>query len=53
MRPQRNDDLDHESCTTIVTKPNKLLSTIHNRMPAILAEDDCDAWLAELRKDLL
>lgn len=50
---ERNDHLGVESCTIIVTKPNRLLATIHNRMPVILAEEDWDAWLAQPRKDLL
>src|SRR5262245_21518322 len=34
-----------KSCTIITTEPNALLETIHNRMPAILAPEDYDAWL--------
>jgi len=33
------------STTIITTKPNKLLETIHNRMPVILPEDSYDTWL--------
>ena len=31
--------------TIVTTEPNKLLATVHSRMPAILAESDYDAWL--------
>ena len=50
---QRNDHLDVESCTIIVTEPNALMATIHNRMPVILAPEDWDAWLAAPQMDLL
>lgn len=33
------------TCTIITTDPNELLATIHNRMPAILGREACDAWL--------
>jgi putative SOS response-associated peptidase YedK len=34
-----------ETCTILTTKPNSLVSTVHNRMPAILNTDDYDLWL--------
>ncbi|MBI5382097.1 MAG: SOS response-associated peptidase [Opitutae bacterium] len=34
-----------ESCAIITTEPNDLLRPIHDRMPAILSPEDCDAWL--------
>ena len=34
-----------ESCTIIVTEANELMSTIHDRMPVILAPQDYDLWL--------
>jgi putative SOS response-associated peptidase YedK len=34
-----------ESCTILVTEPNELVASIHNRMPVILAPADYDAWL--------
>lgn len=34
------------SATLITTAPNGLIATIHDRMPAILAEDEFAAWLA-------
>jgi putative SOS response-associated peptidase YedK len=33
------------SCTIITTQPNDLMSSIHNRMPVILSEDDYPIWL--------
>ena len=35
------------SCAIITTTPNELLSTIHDRMPVILADEAYDAWLSE------
>ncbi len=34
-----------ESCAIITTEPNELIADIHTRMPAILGEQDFDAWL--------
>lgn len=34
-----------ETCTIITTEANERISTIHHRMPAILAPDDHDLWL--------
>jgi putative SOS response-associated peptidase YedK len=36
------------SCTVITTDANELLSSIHDRMPVILAEADWPAWLGEV-----
>jgi putative SOS response-associated peptidase YedK len=33
------------TCTIITTQPNELLSSIHNRMPAILTADEREEWL--------
>jgi putative SOS response-associated peptidase YedK len=33
------------SCSVITTKPNEMMSTIHNRMPVILKPDDEKTWL--------
>lgn len=33
------------TCTIVTTEPNELLSTIHNRMPVIVAKSDFDTWL--------
>ncbi len=35
------------SCTMITTQPNKLVVDLHHRMPALLAPDSWDCWLAE------
>lgn len=42
--PSSGDPL--ESCTLITTGPNELLAPIHARMPAIIAPEDFDLWLA-------
>jgi len=42
-----------ESCTIITTTPNDVVKPIHSRMPAVLAPEDWDAWLAEPRLDIL
>ena len=45
-RGQRDDqDVLIESCTIITTAPNALASDIHDRMPAILLEQEYDNWL--------
>lgn len=33
------------SCAIVTTRPNQLLATIHDRMPAIIATDGLDTWL--------
>jgi len=33
------------TCTILTTTPNKLLATIHNRMPVILPPETWDTWL--------
>lgn len=33
------------TCTIITTKPNELMSSLHNRMPVILHPNDYDRWL--------
>lgn len=37
----------------ITTSPNKLMESIHDRMPVILPREDEDAWLTEQNPDLL
>ncbi len=34
------------SCTLVTTEANALMAPIHDRMPAVLARDDYEAWLA-------
>ena len=33
------------SCTILTTTPNKLMATLHDRMPVILSPDDYSRWL--------
>ena len=42
----RPDDALLESCELITTTPNALMRPIHDRMPALLSTDTCEAWLA-------
>ena len=35
------------SCTVVTTEANELLSSLHDRMPVILAEEDWPVWLGE------
>ncbi len=47
-RSKRDDGTRVESCAIITMPASKLMSEIHNakqRMPAILAREDRDAWL--------
>lgn len=40
-----------ESCAVITTAPNKLMQTLHDRMPVILAKARYDQWLDVSNKD--
>jgi putative SOS response-associated peptidase YedK len=40
------------TCAIITVAPNKLMSEIHNRMPAILNEDSEELWLTESERDV-
>ena len=40
-----------ETCTILTTKPNALVSEVHDRMPVIVAADDYDLWLDPGIKD--
>jgi putative SOS response-associated peptidase YedK len=40
-----------ESCTILTTVPNELMSSLHDRMPAILAPDDFALWLDRREED--
>lgn len=40
-----------ETCTILTTKPNSLISDVHDRMPVILASGDYDLWLDPAIKD--
>jgi putative SOS response-associated peptidase YedK len=39
------------SCTIITTNPNDFMSSIHNRMPVILPEDQYSVWLSQGEMD--
>ena len=39
------DEAEIDSCTIITTEPNKLMESLHNRMPVILQPKDFDMWL--------
>ena len=43
-----------DSCTILTTEPNKLVGTIHNRMPIVIEHQDYERWLdpTESSKDL-
>jgi len=34
-----------ESCTILTTEPNSLVARLHDRMPVVLSETGCEAWL--------
>lgn len=38
-------DQSVRGCALITVRPNELIAPIHDRMPAILAQDDYEAWL--------
>jgi putative SOS response-associated peptidase YedK len=35
-----------KSCTMIITRPNKFVAEVHDRMPVLLAERDFEPWLS-------
>jgi putative SOS response-associated peptidase YedK len=41
----QSPNLPVESCTIITTTANRLMSELHDRMPAILAPNDYERWL--------
>ena len=43
----QKDDQELYSYTIITTAPNELMSTLHDRMPVILAPEMFEAWLSE------
>jgi putative SOS response-associated peptidase YedK len=48
----KTDGKEIISCAIITTKPNELLSQVHNRMPVILHPGDFDTWLgSEIETD--
>lgn len=34
-----------ETCTILTTSPNRMMSSIHDRMPVVLTDEGVDAWL--------
>lgn len=44
---QSNDGSEVRSCTIITTNPSEFMSSIHNRMPAILSEKQYSVWLSQ------
>jgi putative SOS response-associated peptidase YedK len=44
-RSGQSPNLPVESCTIITTTANRLMSELHDRMPAILAPNDYERWL--------
>lgn len=40
------DGSEIESCTILTTDANELMSSVHNRMPLILAQEDWSEWLS-------
>ncbi len=48
----KRDDLAIESCSIIVTTPNELIGTIHDRMPVILDPRDFESWLDPANEDV-
>ena len=34
-----------ETCALLTTTPNELMAKIHDRMPVVLAEEECDRWI--------
>lgn len=45
-----NDGLPIDTCSIITTGPNELMKPIHDRMPAILDEDQWETWLSPKEK---
>lgn len=45
------DENDPPTFAVITTEPDKIVGTIHQRMPAILARSECEAWLDTSRED--
>jgi putative SOS response-associated peptidase YedK len=45
------DGEDVHTCSIVTVEPNSLVSSIHNRMPAILTPGEEDEWLAPVDRD--
>src|SRR5205823_3503954 len=44
-RWHQSDDTMLETCAILTTPPNAVVAEVHDRMPAILNEEDYDRWL--------
>jgi putative SOS response-associated peptidase YedK len=44
-RWRQPDNTILESCAILTTSPNSLVAEVHDRMPAMLNEEDYDRWL--------
>jgi len=47
--PGRDGSADRrreQSCTMIITEPNKFVTEVHDRMPVLLSEQDYEPWLS-------
>ena len=44
-RWRQSDDTMLETCAILTTPPNAVVAEVHDRMPAILSEEDYDRWL--------
>jgi putative SOS response-associated peptidase YedK len=44
-RWRQPDNTMLETCAILTTSPNALVAEVHDRMPAILHEEDYDRWL--------
>jgi len=49
-RPEAGDPVD--SCTIVTTAANRLVATLHDRMPVILPPDAWEAWLDPASRDV-
>lgn len=50
--PSADADVEYTSVTIITTGANRLLSTIHDRMPVLLTRAECDTWLDTSCRDV-
>ncbi len=47
-----SEDKSVESCCIITEPANKIVSNVHDRMPALIIPDDIDAWLKSSSQDI-
>ena len=41
----KSENKQIESCTMVITEPNKFVADIHDRMPVILERDHFETWV--------